>query len=199
LAERKRRANAALKPAGFQLWLSKLTREGFSISKLGYILFSLITLLCGLAGFAGILSTSLMGALIAAASAMLWTIVLLVALKTRQLATAGNIDLGVLAPFWSGTLAFARWLNWQKYDSRLQGRTIIDMRQHPVTNDELAKLPALNKCQVLDLQNSPIDDNGLLHLYGLNNLQCLVLKDTRVSREGITNLQQHRPLMWIWY
>lgn len=198
-AEKKRRLKSALRPAGFQLWLSQITTDGLSVATIGYVIFALVTLCSLIQALAGLLMASMVGVVIMLLAAFFWTFCLLILLKSRQLALQGNVNLGVLRPFWNGLLMFARKMEWERYDARLVGRLVIDMRKTPVSNLGLEQLPGLKNCQVLDLQYSNIDDDGLKVLYGLNKLCCLVVQNTGVTSEGITHLQQHRPQLWIWY
>lgn len=197
-AKRRQSDNTPLRTAGFQLWLQSTAADGVSLKVIGYIVFA-VSCLFGLVMIAfGILSQSILGAVIAAIAAFYLFFIFSVFLKTKQLATQRNAELGILSPFWNLILTFARMQDWQKYDSRLRGRVIIDRRDKPVNDAELAQLGGLKNCQVLDLENSTITDNGLKVLYGLPNLRCLVLKNTDVSDEAVTTLQQQYPRLWIW-
>ena len=197
-ARRRRIENQPLRSAGFQLWLQSIATEGVSLAVVGYIIFA-VCCLFGLTSIAfGILSQSFLGAFIAAAAAFFLFFVFSVLIKTRQLATQRNAELGILSPFWNMLLLLARMQDWQNYDSNLKGRNVIDLRTRPVDDAGLSQLAGLKTCQVLDLENSSISDDGLKLLYGLPHLRCLILKNTNVSDEAVTTFQQQYPRIWIW-
>ena len=197
-AQRRNAQQQPLRPAGFQLWLQAIATEGVSLTIIGYVVFATCCLFGLLMLAIGILSQSILGAFVAALAAFFLFFVFAVFLKTRQLATVRNADLGILKPAWNLILLLARWQNWQNYDSNLKGRNIIDLRTRPVDDAGLAQVGGLKNCQVLDLENSNITDNGLKCLYGLSYLQCVVLKNNEVSDDAVTMLQQKYPRLWIW-
>ena len=185
--------------AGFQLWLSEMMTGSLSLRAMAWIvavLFSIATLL--IAAVLILLGTS--GTYIAAgvlvgiyAFCMAWLI------KAHQMSVNPRARLAFWQrPFWNAVLWFARALNWEKYDSRLVGRVVIDLRNAPISDDRIPEIEGLKKCQVLDLENTMITDRGLLYLYGLPHLQCLVVRKTKVGPEAVARLQQANRRLWIW-
>ena len=197
-AKRRKSAKAPLKTAGFQLWLNQIASDGVSVATIGYVVSAILFLFLGLIAVAGILSTTVIGALFTAAAAFGLLFLVSVFLKTKQLAKEGNTNLGILAPIWNMVLLLARSQKWQNYDSKLKGRKIIDLRNAPISDIDLEMLDGLQECQVLDLEDSKITDEGLKQLYGLPYLQCLVLKNNDVTDEAVTMLQQQNRRLWIW-
>lgn len=102
-------------------------------------------------------------------------------------------------PFWIGMLFFSRVLKWEKYDSSLQGRLVVDHRGEAVTDEHLRALENFSKCEVLDLEGTEITDASLRHLKDCKNLRCLVVRKTSVTHAGVQRLQQSKRRMWIWY
>ena len=102
-------------------------------------------------------------------------------------------------PFWTGLLLASRGLHWTGYDSNLKGRVVIDCREEPVSDAQLAKLPDLAACEVLDVEGSPITDKSLKAISKMSNLKCLVIRDTDISDKGIDALTIRMPHLWIWY
>ena len=102
-------------------------------------------------------------------------------------------------PFWNGMLTISRNLKWTGYDSNLKGRVVIDRRTEPVNDQELSKLPQLDKCEVLDVEGSPITDKSLKTIAKMSKLSCLVIRDTEISDRGIDALTRRMPQLWIWY
>ncbi len=102
-------------------------------------------------------------------------------------------------PFWSGMLFLSRKLNWTGYDANLKNRVVIDRRDDPVTDDQLARLPELDRCEVLDVEGCPISDRSLKTISKMTKLQCLVIRDTKISDNGIDALTRRMPHLWIWY
>ena len=197
-AERRHKNKEKDRPAGFQFWLQSMASEGVSMRWIGIGVFALAFLFCLVVMAGGILAQTILGALVTALFGFVLIFVCMLSFTSWQIANDNNASLGVLAPLWDGVLFAARFYDWQKYDSRLKGRKIIDLRKNPIDDSELASLQDLRVCQVLDLEGSEITDMGLKALYPLTQLRCLVLKNTQVSREAVTMLQQHRPVLWIW-
>lgn len=146
----------------------------------------------------GVLMTSFPGMLLSVVCGFLLVLLFATVNRTRLLARDPAAGLGVLSPCWNAVLFFARQQNWQKYDPKLAGRKIINLRSQPLGDAELAMVDDLAECQVLDLEGCPVSDSGLNCLYGHHHLQCLVLRKTLVSRQGAAMLQQSIPRLWIW-
>ena len=120
--------------------------------------------------------------------------------QTKRLARVPGARLPFyLKPFWNLLLYLARSQNWQKYDSTLKDRVIIDVRDEPFGDRELLGLDNLNIAEVLDAQGTDITDNALAAMHGLKHLRCLVLRKTHVTHEAVFRLQQSIPKCWIWY
>lgn len=188
-----------LKPAGCQLWMSKIVGDGVSIKALAIGLALLGAIFYLLLAVGAILTLSVGGFVFLFLITVMFIIFVLMMLKAKQIASDPQARLGVLTPFWIGVLASARRMNWQAYDSKLKDRKIIDLRKAPISDASLSAIEGLEECNVLDLENSTISDQGLRQLYSLNSLQCLVVRKTSVTHEGVVRLQQAKPKLWIWY
>ena len=197
-AQRDLEEKQIVKPAGFQLWLMRLSNEPSTAGLVGYSFFGAMNLFALLAMIGGILSASVLGVLLAVAAAffavLLWTMFV----KTRQLAADPKASLGIFSPIWNLVLLAARQMKWEHYDSQLQQRKIIDLRHQEVNDETWFMVDGFKQAQVVDLQGCDIGDNGIRHLYGHHHLQCLVIKNTRVTAEAAANLQQSLPRLWIW-
>ena len=188
-----------LKPAGCQLWMSKIVGDGVSIKALaiGFVVLSAIFYM--LLAVGAILTLSVAGFVFLFLITVAFVLFALMMLKAKQIASDPQARLGVLSPFWNGVLYFARRMNWQAYDSKLKGRNIVDLRKAPIADKSLLAIDGLDECNVLDLENSTISDQSLRQLYSLNSLQCLVVRKTNVTHDGVVRLQQAKPKLWIWY
>ena len=187
--------------AGFQLWFVRTIAEsipirvlelGLHVSIAMIVLLFTFVALFAVGGLEGIGILLILGVLATAYVALIR--------KGHQLATDPHARLAwYQRPLWDAILWIARRRDWQGYDSRLDGRVIINCRGEGITDNHLPELEGLEKCQVLDLQDTPVTDQGLRHLYSLKHLHCVVLKHTGVTHEGVFRLQQARPGLWIWY
>lgn len=185
--------------AGFQLWLSEMMTGSLSLSTMAWVvtaLFSIATLL--IAAVLILLGTT--GTYVAAGLLIaIYIFFIAWMIKAHQMSVNPRARLSFWQrPFWNAVLWFARAMKWEKYDSRLNGRVVIDLRNAPIVDDRIPEIEGLKKCQVLDLENTMITDRGLLHLYGLPHLQCLVVRKTKVSPEAVARLQQANRRLWIW-
>lgn len=189
-----------VKPAGFQLWFQAIMADGVGMRlfQIGmhafvFIIVSTLLILAVLLGGSAALYLTL-------AAGVLGLAYLLVVIHAKRLANVPGTRLPFyLKPFWNGLLNMARKQNWQKYDSRLAGRLIIDVRGQTFGDRDLLDLENLNQCQVLDAEGTDLTDNALAAMHGLKNLRCLVLKGTHVNPEAVFRLQQSLPRCWIWY
>lgn len=198
-AQRDRELKNTVRPAGLQLWIMQLSTEPKNAKLVGYCFFGALNLFAFLAIAAGVLSTSILGALIAAMAGFLLFFGWIAFLKTRQLAADPQASLGIFAPAWNVVLILARKMNWQQYDGRFKGRTIIDLRNQNVNDENLPSTAGIKNAQVIDLQGCNVSDSAMRHLYGHHHLHCLVIKETQVSKAAAANLQQALPRIWIWH
>ncbi len=185
--------------AGFQLWLSEMMTGSVSLSTMAWIvalLFSIATLLIvAVLILVGTVATYITAGFLVA----MYVFFIAWMIKAHQMSVNPRARLSFWQrPFWNSVLWFARAMKWQNYDSRLEGRVVIDLRNAPITDDRIPEIEGLKKCQVLDLENTMITDRGLMHLYGLPYLQCLVVRKTNVSPEAVARLQQANRRLWIW-
>ena len=192
-------AQIKVKPAGFQLWIAEIVSDGVSIKLLSYFMIAMISLLFLIIASACVVTGGFGGFASLFLVTLGYVVFLLTIVKTRQLATNPVARLGFLTPFWNILLVAARAMNWQGYDARFKGRKIVDLRNAPLTDDQLPNVEGLRTCQVLDIENSMVTDRGLRHLYSLTDLRCLVLRKTKVTHDGVIRLQQAHPRIWIWY
>lgn len=198
-AQRDRAQKKTIRPAGLQLWLMQLSTEPKNAKLVGYCFFGALNLFALLAIAAGILSTSLVGALIAAVAGFMLFFGWAAFLKTRQLASDPQASLGIFTPAWNILLTLSRKMNWQQYDGRFKGRTIVDLRNQNINDENLPGAAGFKNAQVIDLQGCSVSDSALRHLYGHHHLHCLVIKDTKISKAAAANLQQALPRIWIWH
>ncbi len=198
-AERQFAENKPAKPAGFQLWLRQLSSNGDTMTYVGLGLSIFASLFLCILIVLGIVSTSLSGVALAVTAAFSLVYLFSIIAATWRLAKKPEAGLGTLGPIWNCLLVAARYLDWQKYDSRFAGRKIIDLRKTPTTDSQLPAIDGLQNCQVLDLEGSAVTDAGLSQLYGHLHLRCLVLRNTEVTPTGVARLQQAIPRLWIWY
>ncbi|MCP4462174.1 MAG: hypothetical protein GY819_05175 [Planctomycetaceae bacterium] len=189
-----------VKPAGFQLWFQAIMTDGvgvkvFEVSLHMLLLVAVIALIIVAVILGG---TAAIYVILAALT--LGFLYLMTVIQTKRMATVPGARLPFfLRPIWNTILRLARSQNWQKYDSRLKGRLIIDVRGENFGDRELLDLENLNICQVLDAEGTDITDNALAAMHGLKHLRCLVLRKTHVSHEAVFRLQQSLTKCWIWY
>lgn len=187
--------------AGFQAWFVNTMSESIPFkylewgAHLGLAFIAVGMSFAAAFGMGGIAGWGLVGLI-----GMLFGLYLALVLKGHQLARNPHARLAwYQKPLWNGVLFLARRMNWQAYDERFKGRTIIDRRGEGITDANIPELENLGLCEVLDLERTPITDAGLRHLYGLQNLHCVVLRRTGVTHEGVFRLQQTHPKIWVWY
>lgn len=189
-----------VKPAGFQLWFRNIMSDGvggtvFEVALHSFLLVVVLALLIMAVVIGG--SASIYIILAAVGLGMIY---LLVVIQTKRMATVPGTRLPFyMRPFWNMLLRSARMQNWQKYDSRLAGRLIIDMRGEPFSDRDLLDLEKLNVCEVLDAEGTDLTDNSLAAMHGLKHLRCLVIRKTHVTHDAVFRLQQSLPKCWIWY
>lgn len=99
---------------------------------------------------------------------------------------------------WRALLFLNRMAQWRKPIPPFPHRKLLDLRNMPITDDELANLKNLGEFEVLDLEGAPVTDHGLPVLYDYRNLGFIVLCDTQVTEQGAAQLQQALPTAWIW-
>jgi len=188
------------KPAGFQLWFQGIMADsiGMQFFQIGANFFVLI-IVSALVTLAVLLGAPAAMYLTLAAVALALGYLLIVIQAKRLAKVPGTRLPFYVKPLWNGLLNMARKQNWQKYDSSLAGRLIIDVRGQTFGDRDLLDLDNLNLCQVLDAEGTDLTDNALAAMYGLKNLRCLVLKGTHVNPEAVFRLQQSLPRCWIWY
>ncbi len=193
-------AKIDVKPAGFQLWIMSIMSDGINPRVLEAAAHSLFAMTMVLGVLAAI---GLGGANFPLALAFIGIVTgfyALIVIKTKQLARKPAVPVPFyLKPFWNLILILARSMDWQRYDSMLDGRKIIDVRGENFGDRELLALPDLHVCEVLDAESTDVTDHGLAHMHGLKYLRCLVLRRTHVTPEGVFRLQQAIPKCWIWY
>lgn len=189
----------AIQPAGFQLWFQQIMADGVGMFQTAaHSLFAVTMLLCLLAaiGLGG--GTAFAWVVIGVVVLTLMYVIFTLQMKRLSRVPAARLPF-YLRPFWYGVLVFARINNWQRYDSRLSGRVVIDVRGQPFSDRDLLELEHLPICQVIDADGTDLTDAGLALMHGLKNLRCLVIRRTHVTREGVYRLQQAIPRCWIWY
>lgn len=187
--------------AGFQLWFANIANEGVSISVLAYVFHGLLTaftvslVVLGLVAIQGFL-----GVFVAIFSLCMFALYVALCFKGYQFTRNPHARLAWFQkPFWNGILMLTRMMKWQAYDGKLKDRTIVDVRNKPITDEKLVRLEGFKAAQVLDLEGTLITDEVMRTMYKLKNLRCVVLKNTSVSHESVTKLQQSIPRLWIWY
>ncbi len=189
-----------IQPAGFQLWFQQIMTDGIGAQMFetaAHSLFVVAMLLCSLAALA-LGGSAFVYVLIGVAILTTLYVIVTVQIKRLSRVPAARIPF-YLRPFWYLILVFARLLSWQRYDSRLADRVIIDVRGEAFGDRDLLELDQLPVCQVLDAEGTDLTDSGLGLMHGLKNLRCLVIRRTHVTREGVFRLQQAIPRCWIWY
>ncbi len=189
-----------LKPAGFQKWFLATMSDQVSFSVVAFF-FHAMMLFLTIAAFAlSFVAPSPFGLILGVTSLVVGLTYMGMVFKGYQLASNPEAKLAWFQkPFWYGILLFARRLKWQGYDTRYKGRLILDLRNEPVSDDNVMSIKGLKKCSVLDLEGTKISDETLRELYGQSNLHCLVVRRTFVTHEGVVRLQQANPNLWIWY
>lgn len=186
--------------AGFQLWFRNIMSDGVGTQVFEVVLHSfLLIVVLALVVVAMLIggSSSIFIIIAACVLAFFYTMVVV---QTKRMATVPGVRLPFyMKPFWLLLLYLARAQSWQKYDSRLKDRLVIDMRGQPFGDRELLDLEKLNVCQVLDIEGTDITDNSLAAMHGLRHLRCLVIRRTHVTFDAVFRLQQSLPKCWIWY
>lgn len=190
-----------MKLAGMQRWFCAIFNEGVSVGFIGMLLHVLMgllsTILLASAFFIKNQSIAIALAVVVILSVLLYAGFIF---KGYQLASNPRSKLAWFQkPVWNLILFFSRKLKWQRYDSTLKGRLVIERRGEPLVDEKVSSIEGLNRCQVLDLEGTLITDKALRQFYGLTNLSCLVLRKTNVTHEGVLRLQQANPRLWIWY
>ena len=192
--------NIKVVPAGFQLWFQSIMSDGTGVKLLAVASHSFVTL-----SLLGLMLT----ALFLGGSASIFVIIAGIllgggyALLVHQAKRLARVPMArvpfYLRPLWNLLMRLGRWQKWQKYDSRLVDRVIIDARGQAYGDRDLLAEEQLNRCQVLDVQGTDITDSSLNAMHGLKHLRCLVVRKTHVTPEAVFRLQQALPRVWIWY
>ncbi len=65
---------------------------------------------------------------------------------------------------------------------------MVNLRDKPITDDDLVQLKKLPKLENLDLSNTQVTSRGMAHIAKLKNLKYLSLWNTRVDDEGLQYL-----------
>ena len=111
-----------------------------------------------------------------------------------------NTDLSSLKKFKPGAIQILSLPRQNKIDSRaipniahLTGLKALYFGGAKITNQDLAKLTALENLLKLDLSGCPIDDGAVEHLLEMDSLKFLRLYDTGITAEGMERLEQGLP------
>jgi internalin A len=72
---------------------------------------------------------------------------------------------------------------------RLIQLRVLNLRNTPLNDEDLASFKRLSSLYYLDLQSTQVTDAGLVHMKGLNSLRFLSLRGTRVSDSGLVHLK----------
>jgi hypothetical protein len=99
---------------------------------------------------------------------------------------------------WRWLLLANRAIQWRHPSSPTTPRTVLDLRDMPITDKELTELKNLEDFEVLDLEGTAVSDQGLPALYDYKNLRCIVLCETQTTEQGAARLQQALPKASIW-
>jgi hypothetical protein len=65
----------------------------------------------------------------------------------------------------------------------------LELRDCPITNDELRRLAGLEHLKTLNIEGARITDEGLQHVAEMRNLEILDLSRTRVTDAGLPRLR----------
>lgn len=101
--------------------------------------------------------------------------------------------------WWLFTLRAARLTGWREVGWPFRKRRVLNLRDKPINDDDLMRMPELDECVVLDLEGTNITDAGLTYLTGFRQLQFIVLRKTGVTPAGVARLQQSIRRAWIWH
>lgn len=192
--------------AGCQRWLQQTMSEGVSVGFIalaGNLLVGAMAVMLG--GISGLFLSGVGLGPVVGVVLLFLTIVstcfyLGLLFKCRQFMRKPVAQLAWFQkPFWRLLLFFARFMKWERYDSALQGRRVISIRDRMFGDYDVMGLKGIKNVQVLDIQGTNLTDQGLLNLYELKHLQCVVLRRTKVSPEAVFRFQQSFPRLWIWY
>jgi len=192
--------------AGCQRWLQQTMSEGVSVGLIalaGNLLVGAMAVMLG--GISSLFLSGLGLGPVVGGGLLFLTIVstcfyLGLIFKCRQFMRKPVAQLAWFQkPFWLLLLFFARFMKWERYDSALQGRRVISIRDRMFGDYDVMGHKGMKNVQVLDIQGTNLTDQGLLNLYELKHLQCVVLRGTKVSPEAVFRFQQSFPRLWIWY
>ncbi|MEL7499845.1 MAG: hypothetical protein AAFN77_19735 [Planctomycetota bacterium] len=190
--------------SGMQLWFCKTLAEGISIGTLQLIAHLAVGLVAFFMGLLAVLQfvngNSVSGTIVIVIAMMVVGFYIASVIKAYQFVSNPRAKLGwYQKPFWNLVLWMARAGKWENYDSRLQDRRVIKIRDKGFTDNQLAKLEGIRNVQVLDLENTQVTDQVVALLYRLEHLQCVVLRRTNVTHDAVVRLQQTFPKLWVWY
>lgn len=153
------------KVVGFERWLRRQLVEGDDPNAVRSLVALAGVVMIGLGAIAYLILGNLIWILVAAAG----------------VAAAGTwLGWWKLDP-WNGLLLVNRMLQWREVTPPFARRRALDLRNMPITDQELANLQNLNEFAVLDLEGAPVTDQGLPVLYDYRNLQFIVLRDTQIT------------------
>jgi internalin A len=72
---------------------------------------------------------------------------------------------------------------------RLTRLRVLNLRNTPLSDEDLATFKRLSSLYYLDLQSTKVTDAGMVHIKGLPSLRVLSLRGTRVSDAGLVHLK----------
>jgi phage FluMu protein Com len=189
-----------IQPAGFQLWFRNIMTSGVGVAAFEFSMHALVGFVLLTGVIMGVLFAGAASGAVIVGAILLGLFYGMIVWQTRRLARVPAARLPFyFRPLWYGILVLARQGNWQRYDSTLVGRVIIDVRGRAFGDRDLLELDNLAACQVLDAEGTDLTDSGLALMHGLKHLRCLVIRKTHVTPEGVFRLQQAIPRCWIWY
>lgn len=79
-------------------------------------------------------------------------------------------------------------------DEHFQDVVLVNLRDKPITDDQLVELTRLPKLENLNLTNTKITGAGLVHIGRLSNLQYLSLGNTQVDDDGLRHIANSERL-----
>lgn len=184
-------------PAGFQLWLTRLTTNGDrrQVEIVFHLIMASLWILIGailLAAFRAVMIVAIFPWFgIAIGYFMLWR----GWYKNQQDPLSRLTWWESIA--WNLILAAIKMCRFRTLGSD-QKPIIFENHDPGFADDELVALPNLAGFDVLDLEGTSLTDEGLKRLRHHPQLKYLVLRGTSVTPEGVLRLQQSIPICWIW-
>jgi uncharacterized Zn finger protein (UPF0148 family) len=170
------------KPTGFERWLRKQLAEGEDPSAIRTVLI-----------IGGLLLMTMGVVLFLMIGHLVWIFVGIAGI----LAAGSWLGWWKLDP-WQWLLFANRTIGWRNPMPPFAHRKVLDLRNMPIGDEELAALKNLAEFDVIDLEGATVTDHGLPSLYDYRNLQFIILRDTQSTEAGAKQLQQALPSAWIW-